>query len=324
MDTKERFRLTLRWFCFALLLTAVVLRLCAEIGLQGAQALWQRVREQPETDVPAVSVSVQPEETFPTMLYTPPDASGSVSLPDAASVTIVNRAGVTLDMDALLSQPLPKLQISDEPLILIVHTHATEAFSGGDYAQSGTYHTLDTTQNVVRVGQALADKLNACGIPTLHDTTLNDALGYDDAYERTAEVIERYLAEYPSIQMVIDVHRDAITDTNGEELAMRTELNGQSAAQLLFVMGTDAAGLEHPNWEGNLAFALQMQAYCTADAPDLFRELSLRSARYNEHLTPYSVLLEVGSAGNTLDEAIRSIEFFGAKLAELLQINSAS
>lgn len=320
MDTKERFRLTLRWFCFALLLTATVLRLCAEIGLQGARELWQRVQEQP--DEPSVSVSIQPEETFPTMLYTPPASPGSETLPDAASVMIVNRAGVTLDMDKLLSQPLPKLQISDEPLILIVHTHATEAYSGGDYAQSGTYHTLDTENNVVRVGQALADKLNACGIPTLHDMTLNDAIGYNDAYERTAEVIERYLAEYPSIQMVIDVHRDAITDTNGEELAMRTELNGQSAAQLLLVMGTDAAGLEHPNWEGNLAFALQMQAYCTSTAPDLFRELSLRSSRYNEHLTPYSVLLEVGSAGNTLDEAIRSVEFFGTKLAELLQMNS--
>lgn len=322
MDTKERFRLSLRWICFALLLTAAVLRLCTEIGLQGAQELWQRVREQTETEEPAVSVSVQPEETFPTMLYTPPDSPGSGTLPDAASVTIVNRAGVTLDMDALLSQPLPKLLLSDEPLILIVHTHATEAYSGGNYEQSVTYHTLDTENNVVRVGQALADKLNACGIPTLHDTTLNDAPGYNDAYERTAEVIERYLEEYPSIQMVIDVHRDAITDTNGEELAMRTELNGQSAAQLLFVMGTDAGGLEHPNWEGNLAFALQMQAYCTSDAPDLFRELSLRSSRYNEHLTPYSVLLEVGSAGNTLDEAIRSVEFFGTKLAELLQMNS--
>lgn len=322
MDTKERFRLTLRWLCFALLLTAAVLRLCAEIGLQGVQALWQRVREQ--RDEPAVTVSAAPEETFPTMLYTPPDAQAGVSLPDAASVTIVNRAGVTLDMDALLSQPVPKLQISDEPLVLIVHTHATEAYSGEDYVQSGTYHTLDTEKNVVRVGQALADKLNESGIPTLHDKTLNDAIGYDDAYERTAEVIARYLAEYPSIRMVIDVHRDSITDTNGEELAMRTELNGESAAQLLFVMGTDTAGLEHPNWEGNLAFALQMQAYCTSGAPDLFRELSLRSARYNEHLTPYSVLLEVGSAGNTLDEAIRSVDFFGDKLAELLQVNSES
>ena len=103
---------------------------------------------------------------------------------------------------------------------------------------------------------------------------------------------------------------------------MRTELNGQSAAQLLLVMGTDAGGLEHPNWEGNLAFALQIQAYCTSDAPDLFRDLSLRSSRYNENLTPCSVLLEVGSAGNTLKEAIRSVEFFGTKLAELIQMNS--
>ena len=123
---------------------------------------------------------------------------------------------------------------------------------------------------------------------------------------------------------MIDGHRDAVTDADGAELAMTASLDGQSAAQLLFVMGTDAGGLPHPNWQGNLALAMQLQAYCTKSAPNLVRELSLRGARYNEHLTPCSVLLEVGAAGNTLDEAIRSVEFLGEKLAELIHMNSES
>lgn len=320
MGTKERFRLTLRWVCFALLLTAAALRLCAEIGWQGARQAWESLRSR--TEEPSVSVSDVPNaETFPTMQYTPPAEQGTHTETASASVSIDNRAGVSFDAEELMNRPLPITQISDEPLILIVHTHATEAYTDETNVGS-TYHTTDTNYNVVRVGQALADKLNACGIPTLHDNTLNDALGYNDAYERTEEVIRRYLEEYPSIQMVIDVHRDAVADENGAELAMTTELGGEPAAQLLFVMGTDEGGLEHPNWQENLSFAIKMQSFCSQTVSGLFRKLSLRASRYNQHLTPCSVLLEVGAAGNTLDEAIRSVTFFGEKLAELLQTKS--
>ena len=323
MGTKERLRLTVRWMCFALLLTATALRLCAEVGIQGFRQTWERFRKSDET--PTVLTSEAPTDaTFPTMLYIPPAAGAALTSEDAALGTVINRAGVSFDAEELMCRPLPLTCTSDEPLILIVHTHASEAYSGGDYVESGAFHTTDPDNNVVAVGQALADTLNACGIKTLHDMTLNDVPDYSGAYERTEEVILRYLEEYPSIQMVIDVHRDAVTDADGAELAMTASLDGQSAAQLLFVMGTDAGGLPHPNWQGNLALAMQLQAYCTKSAPNLFRELSLRGARYNEHLTPCSVLLEVGAAGNTLDEAIRSVEFLGEKLAELIQMNSES
>lgn len=311
MHTKERFQLSVRWMCFALLLTAALLRLLPQITLPGT---WERLRGTPETAVPSVREDEEP--TYPTMLYVKPDEPSPLAPSDTA-VPVDNRAGVEFDAQALLSQPLP-LAITDEPLILIVHTHATESYTG-DYDGAEDYHTADTDCNVVRVGQAIADRLNAAGIVTLHDKTLNDLPGYDSAYERTAQVISRYLEEYPSIRMVIDVHRDAVTATDGTELAMTAELDGAPAAQLLFVMGTDAGGLEHPNWRDNLAFALQMQALCTARAPGLFRELSLRAARYNEHLTPCSVLLEVGSAGNTLDEALRSADFFARQLTELIE-----
>lgn len=311
MHTKERFQLSVRWMCFALLLTAALLRLLPQLTLPGT---WERLRGTPETAAPSVREDEEP--TYPTMLYVKPDEPSPLAPSDTA-VPVDNRAGVEFDAQALLSQPLP-LAVTDEPLILIVHTHATESYTG-DYDGAEDYHTADTDYNVVRVGQAIADRLNAAGIITLHDKTLNDLPGYDSAYERTAQVISRYLEEYPSIRMVIDVHRDAVTATDGTELAMTAELEGAPAAQLLFVMGTDAGGLEHPNWRDNLAFALQMQALCTARAPGLFRELSLRSGRYNEHLTPCSVLLEVGSAGNTLEEALRSADFFARQLTELIE-----
>lgn len=311
MHTKERFQLSVRWMCFALLLTAALLRLLPQITLPGT---WERLRGTPETAAPSVREDEEP--TYPTMLYVKPDEPSPLAPSDTA-VPVDNRAGVEFDAQALLTQSLP-LTVTDEPLILIVHTHATESYTG-DYDGAEDYHTADTDCNVVRVGQAIADRLNAAGIITLHDKTLNDLPGYDSAYERTAQVISRYLEEYPSIRMVIDVHRDAVTATDGTELAMTAELEGEPAAKLLFVMGTDAGGLEHPNWRDNLAFALQMQALCTARAPGLFRELSLRAARYNEHLTPCSVLLEVGSAGNTLDEALRSADFFARQLTELIE-----
>ena len=224
------------------------------------------------------------EEIYPTMLYSPTEPTARAEPPTNA------------------------------PEILIVHTHATEA-----YCNTPDARTTDTSQNVVHIGEVLAQTLNDNGICTLHDTTLIDAEGYYDAYPRAAEVIATYLQEYPSIQMVIDVHRDSVTDSSGNELPLSAQISGTPAAQLMLVMGTNASGMEHPNWEGNLAFATQLQAFCEERAPGVFRKLDLRSQRYNQHLTPRSMLLEVGTAGNTMQEAEVSIRFFALCLAELLQ-----
>jgi stage II sporulation protein P len=150
---------------------------------------------------------------------------------------------------------------------------------------------------MLRIGQEIAQILNQSGIPALHDTTMHDASGYDAAYERTEVAISAYLEQYPSICMVIDVHRDAAQASDGSQISRTTILNGQEMAQLLLVMGTDTAELPHPNWEQNLSFALKLQAYIAQSAPDLMRPLMLRAARYNELLTPQSILLEVVTAG---------------------------
>lgn len=325
MYTKERFRLALRWVCFGLLLTATALRLASEFTLQevgaGFQSAWESLgfgAEERETQPEEWETPPEAEEiSYPTMYYTLPTEENTTE--EAAAVTVMNSAGVTFDLDELFARPIPLDLSADGPVILIVHTHASEAYTD---APDGEYRTDDIQYNVVRVGQAIADRLNANGIETLHDTTLNDAPGYNDAYARTAAVIARYLEEYPSIQMVIDVHRDAVADAEGNEMALTAELDGEPAAQLLLVMGTDASGQEHPNWQENLAFALKVQARCEQTASGVFRQMALRRGRYNEHLTPCSMLLEVGAAGNTLEEALRSAEFFGDCLAELLLENT--
>lgn len=322
MKTKER--LTLRSVCFALLLTAVALRLAMMLGGSGGQslALFFGLGLLPDEPSPTPTDAPITAETFPPLEYRTPSRLLRFTAQDAELVDIANRSGAEIDAAALITQPISFDLTADGPLVLIVHTHATEAYSCADgdyYTTDEPYHTDDVQFNVVRVGQALTDRLNALGIETLHDTTLYDKEGYYDAYERTAEGISAYLAEYPSIQMVIDVHRDAIADENGDELAVMTTLDGQEAARLLLVMGTDTAGLTHPNWRENLSFAIQLQALCEKDAQGCFRQMSLRSERYNEHLTPHSVLLEVGAAGNTLRQALRSVEFFAEELAELLQ-----
>ena len=325
MKTKER--LTLRSVCFALLLTAMALRLAAMLHGSGGQgiALFLGLGLTPE-EAAAAPTRLASEEptaaTFPPLEYRAPSRLLRFSAEDAALVDINDRSGAEVDPAALITQPISFDLSAEGPLVLIVHTHATEAYScadGDDYATDEPYHTDDTQFNVVRVGKELTDRLNALGIETIHDETLYDKAGYYDAYENTAAGIADRLAQYPSIQMVIDVHRDSIADDNGDELAMMTTLDGAPAARLLLVMGTDTAGLTHPNWRENLSFALQLQALCEKDAPGCFRPMSLRSERYNEHLTPHSILLEVGAAGNTLQQALRSIDFFAQELAELLQ-----
>ena len=298
MHTKERFHLTVRLLCFGLLLAAIGFRLAAML---------------PERSIPHVSAA-EPTVDFPSLLYEPPKEVPKLvfSASDAEFAPILNWSGADVDAEELICAPLD-FTLSDEPVILIVHTHATEA-----YCNISGYRTSDTEQNVVRVGKALADRLNQNGIATVHDTTLIDQEGYYDSYARAAQIIESYLEKYPTIQMVIDVHRDSATDASGKEVALTAQYKNEQTAQLMLVMGTDTSGQTHPNWRGNLSFALKLQALCEKEATGIFRDLNLRSQRYNQHLTPHSILIEVGSAGNTLEQALTSADLLADCLSRLL------
>ena len=152
----------------------------------------------------------------------------------------------------------------------------------------------------------------------LHDPTLHDYPEYSGAYGRSLDAVNAYLAEYPTISFALDVHRDAISDGDGTPYKVVSGVAGLNAAQMSFVIGTDGGGLEHPDWRENLKLAAAIQQRLTADYPTLMRPITVRNSRYNQHTTPGSLLVEMGAAGNSLDEALLSARLLGKALAETI------
>lgn len=244
---------------------------------------------------------------------------------EAEAIAIGGSAESTVDKASLLLSPL-NMRTDTEPQVLIVHTHTSEAYTqeeGWEYEPSDDFRTQDAEYNMVRVGEALAQELRNLGIAVIHDTTVNDSPAYQGAYERSYDCIAAQLAAHPSIQIVLDIHRDAAEDDEGNALPRRTVVEGENCAQLMLVVGTDEGGLQHPNWRENLSFALKLQALLNRDAPTLCRNLSLRKERFNQHFTPCSLLVEVGAAGNTLAEALPSARYLARALAALIKASSA-
>lgn len=210
----------------------------------------------------------------------------------------------------------------DEPQILIVHTHGSEAYTpvpGTDIVWSGDYRTTDYRFNVVKAGDEMAAVFGEAGISVLHDRTLYDYPSYSGAYDRSLASIERYLEKYPSISFVLDVHRDAIEDTQGNQYKVVSEIDGVGvAAQMSLVIGSDGSGLSHPDWMENLKLAAAIQEEALARYPTLMRPVLLRNSRYNQHATKGSLLVEVGAAGNSLDEALLAAKLFAEGFADTI------
>ena len=250
------------------------------------------------------------------------DAPLTFTQADADGVTIGGSCSYTVDKLALLQQPSVLDFQQDGPTVLIVHTHTSEAYAqeaGWEYEETDTARTQDPDFSVIRVGKELAETLESHGISVIHDTSFNDYPSYSGAYNRTLEKIEDWVSQYPSIQMVIDVHRDAAANADGSPVRHAVTLDGVETAQLMLVMGTDEGGLSHPGWQDNLSWALKLQAVLERKYPGLCRNLDLRTERFNQHVTPGSMLVEVGSSGNTLKEALAAARDLGEGLADLIE-----
>ena len=208
------------------------------------------------------------------------------------------------------------------PEILILHTHATESFTlegETSYNSSQSDRTQDTEKNIVKVGEKMAEIFRENGIETIHDKTLHDYPNYNGSYGNSLNTAENYLKKYPTIKMIIDVHRDAIVYGDGTKAKVLTEIDGKKAAQLMFVIGTNAGGLEHPEWKKNLCTAVKLQSAIEQKYPGLMRGINLRKERFNEHLTRGSMILEVGTSGNTLSEALYSASLAAKVIADMLK-----
>ena len=237
-------------------------------------------------------------------------------------VYITNTSKYTPDLEALMASRPAAVFTDEMPQVLILHTHATEAYTppkGEEYEGWEGYRTEDTNYNVVRVGDEVANVFEEHGISVLHDRTLYDAYGYNDAYGRAETAIQAYLEKYPSIHFVLDIHRDAIEDSDGNSYKVLAQAEGRSAAQLSIVVGTDGGGLHHDHWQENLKLAVLLQQDVLEHYPTLMRPMYLRNSRYNEHATAGSLLIEVGAAGNSLDEALFSARIFAERAVAVFE-----
>lgn len=267
------------------------------------------------------------EKPAPVPTVSAPEAILPETLAAAEELTVAGGCTYSYDKAALLARPSSLDFSGDGPKILIVHTHTTEAYTpepGWEYAATTAYRTLDVTRSVVAVGEALAAALKDGGIQVIHDSGLNDYPSFNDAYATSLGRIQFWMEKYPGIQMVIDLHRDAIADSAGGALALSSVQNGLDAAQLMLVVGTDQGGLNHPNWPENLANALKLQSVLQGQYPGLCRSIDLRTERFNQHTAPGALLVEVGTNGNTLQQAIRSAQLLGDGLLRMIHALDAN
>ena len=247
----------------------------------------------------------------------PSDPSGYTVL---GNVYINNGSDAALDA-SMLAGPYAAALGETGPQVLIIHTHATESYTmpaGSEYEASDTFRTTDTRCNMVRIGDEMEQVLTAAGISVVHDRSLYDYPSYSGSYDRSLKAIEGYLEKYPTISFVLDVHRDAVQDANGNQFKLLCG-EDKNAAQLEFVIGSNGGGLSHDLWRENLKLACAVQETLHADYPTLMRPITVRNSRYNQFKTTGSLLVEVGTAGNSLEEAVNGARLFAAGFAKTIQ-----
>ncbi len=238
-------------------------------------------------------------------------------------IYIKNSTGESISIKDELSSVLElKIKKTKDPEVLIVHTHATESYMNEDrayYTAQDNSRNEDNSKNVVKVGEVLAEVLTKGGISVLHDKTHHDSPSYNQSYSRAKTTINEYLSKYPSIKVVVDLHRDSIAMTGNDKCKPVKEINGKKAAQVMLVVGSQTGTVSgFPDWKQNLRLALRFQQTMEAAYPGLARAMLFCSRKYNMNLTKGSMLLEIGTDANTLEEACYSAELAGNALLSVL------
>lgn len=227
-------------------------------------------------------------------------------------------------------QPAPFSLGGDEPRVLIYHTHNTEAYTQTEqysYVKSGDWRTQDNTRNVVAVGEELARLLREeYGINVIHDVSDHEQPALKTAYTRSLETMERYKKEYPSLTLFIDLHRDAYS-VEGENKDYVT-VDGKRVARIMFVVGTGETGVDpgdpRPDFNSNYALAKRICENLSEHNERFVRNIRVKTGRYNQHVSPQCLLVEVGHNANTLEEALCAMPYLAKAIAESTGVNSPS
>lgn len=240
-------------------------------------------------------------------------SSESVTIDKGFKVS--NSTGYQINPRDFLSSPLAFNIDNNGPQILIMHTHTTESYSEETYNKGAPDRNLDETKNMTAIGNAMKEVFLRNGINAIHDKTVHDYPSYNASYQSAEATIRKNLSANSGIKVVLDVHRDGITREDGTKVKLVTDINGEKTAQIMLVVGTNV-NLVHDNWQENFKLASKIQAKAIEVYPSLMRPIDLRKERFNEHLTLGSLIVEVGSNGNTIEEAIRG----GERIAEVISM----
>lgn len=283
--------------------------------------------EPPSTDAPSENTDTD-QGTDKTPLI--PDGAISILSLDlsfqANHLSILqNETLYSPNIEEIKNKPSVTASNSNGPLVLVLHTHASEAYLppqvsylAGNIGRE--IYSTDQSRSVIAVGKALCKVLNQNGISAVQCLDQHGKNGtLQNSYQGAAACIESYLKKYPSIQYVIDLHRDGILNDSGELVRTVVDREGESYGQIMAIVGTDGNGTEHPTWQTNLSLALRLTEGLERQVKNICRSIYLRNSSYNQELAPNALLLEIGSAGNTQEEAIRSAELVGAVLSDLIK-----
>ena len=282
-----------------------------------------------QTGVERYFVALQPDEARPADAGTVTEqqfghGSGEKYIPCGAGSIKNNTRQTAADIAAEIENPLPFAiePNSPDPQVLVMHTHATEDYrlsAGLWFAPGDGARSTDCSVNMCAVGRVVADTLNAAGINTLHDETLNDYPSYTGSYANSRAVVQQYLARYPSIKVVLDVHRDAIETESGSRYAPVCTVDGRQAAQVMIICGCDnGTTVQLPGWRQNLRFAAAWERSMEGMYPGFTRPVLFSYRFYNQDLTTGSLLIEIGGHGNNLNEALYAGQLAAKGLAAAL------
>lgn len=238
--------------------------------------------------------------------------------------SVKNSTDYAIDYENILSSKLGfEITDTEEPQVLIVHTHTTESYlinDNGYYFTDYPFRTENPERNMVAIGKKIVNSLKKNGISAIQATEIHDRT-YTGSYNRSEQTIYKYLEKYPDIKVILDIHRDAVgyDDERGKYKPTFT-FNGKKAAQIMIMSGydpTNSYGLEH--WKENLTFALKLQQKAESLYPGMTRPLYFGDFAYNMFINNGSLLIEVGTETNTLSEAEYTGELLGNVLAQVLK-----
>ena len=248
-------------------------------------------------------------------LKTIPSSGGRVSL--SGGLTLNNETQYAVEGFI----PHIPFTADENTTVLILHSHTSESYTPSEqfqFSYTSNARTQDENYNMTRVGDLLTSELEALGINVVHNRTIHDYPNYNSSYQNAYETIMAEKKQTPNIQVVLDLHRDALYSADETPYGLVETIDGEAVAQVMSVIGTDELGLVHDGWRDNLSFAFYLQRHFLEISENFARPLNLRTSRFNGQTAPGAVIIEVGSSGNTLDQALAAAKHIARAVADTI------